>query len=106
MSEIKGALLKNSLAFTYMCNRYLPFQAFITETITRFKTDSRVKWWEIFNEPHGAWSLGLRNQGVVNHCSTAPLCKSTLLFSSYGQRQSTPLLPSYPVGMIITTQTL
>jgi hypothetical protein len=30
---------------------YLPLKPYVTTTIERFKDDTRVQWWEIFNEP-------------------------------------------------------
>ena len=38
------------------------FEPYITDVVSKFKADSRVLWWGIFNEPHrSGFSLELRH---------------------------------------------
>ena len=48
-----------------------PFRAYVTQTVQRFRTDRRVRWWEIYNEPFrgvrpkSQFSLALRDAGYA-----------------------------------------
>ena len=57
-----------------------PFRAYVTQIVQRFRTDRRVLWWEIYNEPNrgghspaSKYSLSLRDAGYAWAKAVGPI---------------------------------
>jgi hypothetical protein len=75
---------------------FLPLKPYVVTTIGRFKSDQRVQWWEIFNEPrHDSYSLGLRNEAYTWAKALAPLAP---VMSCWDDSNNTDIVDHHDYG--------
>lgn len=77
-------------------NAYTPLKAYVSTTVAAFKSDPRVQWWEVFNEPRrDNWSLGLRAAAFSWAKASQPLAP---VISCWDDSNATDILDHHDYG--------